>query len=821
MDTVMGNFISTTSERLDTIEIKAGQLIFVSDKREIYLDINNDNVAKRVPYHSILNIEDEDARIALENPLQGFYYVIDSNKLWAYIEDQWIDITYKDDKEDVINKITVIDSSSTDVQYPSAKAVWTLCLTKEDKLNKTTTLSSTSTDTEYPSAKAVYDLVDTKEDKANKTTIIDNTSDNIHYPTAEAVYLGLNAKVNQVEKGAAHGVAELDENGIIIRNQLPSYVDDVLEFNSVSDFPAIGESGKIYVDTTTNLTYRWSGSDYIEISPSLALGETSATAYRGDRGAIAYAHAVTNKGNSYPNGLYKITTNSEGHVTSAVGVTKADITGLGIPGQDTIYTAGTNINIDDSNTISAVDTTYTAGTNVNISNNNVISAVDTKYTAGTGINISSNNVISNTQTSAEWGNITGTLSDQTDLNTALNSKQSTLVSGTNIKTINNQSLLGSGDITIGGGGGTDEIAISTTQPTGDEVLWINPEEASSISASVAFDSLPIGTIVEYSSPILPDGYLMCDGSAVSRTTYSDLFNKIGITYGSGDGSTTFNLPNLKGKVPVGLNSSDNSFNTLGKTGGEKTHTLTTTEIPSHSHILGETLLISNGGSSLTGSGSTPHLYSTAAKDAYSNVGSSGGGEAHNNLQPYIVVNYIIKAYNIMPTAAQIQDGYSTSTSDGYSCHYINDNLFSGSYNDLTNKPTIPSMDSSYGTSTTNGYTQQYINGIVESGSNSNGNWIKYIDGTMICTKKVSQSVAVTTAWGSMYEGGPVALGNFAQTFIDVPTVNITIQNSGTLGGIVELITGITTQSAGSTYVTRGTSNTTTYTFHITAIGRWK
>jgi len=90
------------------------------------------------------------------------------------------------------------------------------------------------------------------------------------------------------EKGAAGGVAELDENGRIPTAQLPSYVDDVQEYASISAFPATGESGKIYVALDTNLTYRWSGTAYVEISPSLALGETSSTAYRGDRGKAAY-----------------------------------------------------------------------------------------------------------------------------------------------------------------------------------------------------------------------------------------------------------------------------------------------------------------------------------------------------------------------------------------------------------------------------------------------------------------------------------------------------------------------------------------------------
>lgn len=95
------------------------------------------------------------------------------------------------------------------------------------------------------------------------------------------------------QKGAASGVAELDSTGRVPSSQLPSYVDDVLEYATVSSFPQTGEDGKIYVAEDTNRQYRWSGTQYVEISPSLALGETSSTAYRGDRGAIAYTHSQT------------------------------------------------------------------------------------------------------------------------------------------------------------------------------------------------------------------------------------------------------------------------------------------------------------------------------------------------------------------------------------------------------------------------------------------------------------------------------------------------------------------------------------------------
>lgn len=92
-------------------------------------------------------------------------------------------------------------------------------------------------------------------------------------------------------KGAANGVAELGADGKVPSAQLPSYVDDVLEYATFSAFPATGETGKIYISQDDNKTWRWSGSAYVEISASLALGETSATAYRGDRGKIAYDHS--------------------------------------------------------------------------------------------------------------------------------------------------------------------------------------------------------------------------------------------------------------------------------------------------------------------------------------------------------------------------------------------------------------------------------------------------------------------------------------------------------------------------------------------------
>lgn len=98
-------------------------------------------------------------------------------------------------------------------------------------------------------------------------------------------------------------VAELDENGKVLSSQLPSYVDDVIEAASKDSFPTTGEAGKIYMAIDTNLSYRWSGSAYVEISPSLALGENATTAHRGDHGKAAYDHSQIKEGN--PHGTTK------------------------------------------------------------------------------------------------------------------------------------------------------------------------------------------------------------------------------------------------------------------------------------------------------------------------------------------------------------------------------------------------------------------------------------------------------------------------------------------------------------------------------------
>lgn len=137
-------------------------------------------------------------------------------------------------------------------------------------------------------------------------------------------------KLDASLKGAANGVAELDANGKVLTSQLPSFVDDVIEAENFAVLPTEGETGKIYVTLDNNKTYRWSGSAYVEISASLALGETDSTAYRGDRGKIAYDHATdANKiSSAVASGMYKVAGTADGHIASLTAMTGSDIEGL-------------------------------------------------------------------------------------------------------------------------------------------------------------------------------------------------------------------------------------------------------------------------------------------------------------------------------------------------------------------------------------------------------------------------------------------------------------------------------------------------------------
>lgn len=157
-----------------------------------------------------------------------------------------------------------------------------------------------------------------------------------------------------------------------------------------------------------------------------------------------------------------------------------------------------------------------------------------------------------------------------------------------------------------------------------------------------YDVVPTGSIIIWTTTSAPTGFLLCDASAVNRTTYADLFAVIGETYGVGDGSTTFNVPDLRGRVVVMVDgaaaritaASTNGGNadTIGGVGGAETHTLVTGEMPAHTHV---STINTGGGAVGAGSGGPDDTAGSA-------TGSTGGGGAHSNTQPWIALEYIIK-----------------------------------------------------------------------------------------------------------------------------------------------------------------------------------
>lgn len=163
-----------------------------------------------------------------------------------------------------------------------------------------------------------------------------------------------------------------------------------------------------------------------------------------------------------------------------------------------------------------------------------------------------------------------------------------------------------------------------------------------------------GIISMWSMTTPPDGWLICDGSAVSRADYPNLFAVLGTYYGAGDGVNTFNIPNFKGRVPVGTDGSF-EFPSVGSQFGTKTHTLVESELPSHDHSLNDpghthntnAGVVASGLDSLTGSGTFVALAGAGTATALNNttgitISPVGGDQPHNNIQPSLCIQFIIK-----------------------------------------------------------------------------------------------------------------------------------------------------------------------------------
>ena len=191
-------------------------------------------------------------------------------------------------------------------------------------------------------------------------------------------------------------------------------------------------------------------------------------------------------------------------------------------------------------------------------------------------------------------------------------------------------------------------ALAAVKTTADAALPKTTAASTYATTTALATAVPVGVVQMWAGVAAPAGWLLCQGQAVSRTTYAALYAVCGTAYGTGDGSSTFNLPDLRARMPIGLSGSG-AFNALGNAGGEENHTLTTEEMPSHKHpVTAGTNMPTLGvwNTNMVAGDSWQSISSTTGNDGNRGIvttSNTGGGGAHNNMPPYMVVNFIIRA----------------------------------------------------------------------------------------------------------------------------------------------------------------------------------
>jgi microcystin-dependent protein len=175
-----------------------------------------------------------------------------------------------------------------------------------------------------------------------------------------------------------------------------------------------------------------------------------------------------------------------------------------------------------------------------------------------------------------------------------------------------------------------------SQTDNSQWKYLNPDP-------IVYQQVPTGTVIDFAAVSAPSGWLLCDGTAVSRTTYSALFAVIGTAFGTGDGSTTFNLPDCRGRSTIGTGAGSGLTNrAIGDKLGEETHLLITAEIPTHAHNppYGTTFVVNSA--DVSPNRSFNGANGTLSIAVPGSTASAGGGGVHNNMQPSIAFNKIIR-----------------------------------------------------------------------------------------------------------------------------------------------------------------------------------
>ena len=330
----------------------------------------------------------------------------------------------------------------------------------------------------------------------------------------------------------------------------------------------------------------------------------------------------------------------------------------------------------------------------------------------------------------------------------------------------------------------DEVSVSTTEPTDEEKIWVKTDETTNQArykdgniwkelSIKALDSMVIGSIIQFVGTTIPTGWLECDGSTITQSAYPELYALIGGT-----------LPDFRGKVLVGQDTNDTDFATLCDTGGSK-------ELQAHNHggstgsseaydtsqvyeTGGSTNMVSiNWGGRLVGSDA-----GYRSRTTHSHTITTDGTGNSGNLQPYGVVKHIIKAKNTTPTMASVVNATNSSTTDAYSCDYINGKV------------------------------------VVDSGTG----YVKYGDGTMICYgNKTDNATENSDYWGYCRRIDHWDV-TFPVAFISTPSISAI----GSYQAIISVVTSnLSATGVRVTLLTTTSDSGLACTRSYMAVGKWK
>lgn len=236
-----------------------------------------------------------------------------------------------------------------------------------------------------------------------------------------------------------------------------------------------------------------------------------------------------------------------------------------------------------------------------------------------------------------------------DINATLDIKNQNIINVNTLELLNNAAVLSGVSYAC-----TVQFAAGNFYIVNSGGTSVKITEGNNIVSTVVIPAsplMPAGTVLDFAGSVIPPGFLSCNGNAVSRTTYTDLFNSIGTAFGVGDGTTTFNLPNFSGRTSVGSGTYIDSVSgsvtrSLAQTMGAASHVLTEAQMPSHTHI-------QNAHDHSLGRATSNFLLAEGVYGGFaataSNTGAAtatnqntGGGTAHNIMQPSLVLNKMIK-----------------------------------------------------------------------------------------------------------------------------------------------------------------------------------